>query len=100
MALFNLSPVHNVRCIIIYFEIFRIHLMLRQVLHLYRAESAKACMKGYFRKFHTHYFQPFYQLTAEVHTSGWSRNSTFILCVNCLVTFFIFSFRFAFDVFG
>src|SRR6476660_9519759 len=73
--------------------------MFAQVFYLNRAECSKTCMQRYFCKAHPLDLQALDQFLTEMQSCSWRRNGSFMLCIYGLVTFFIFFFRLAFDVF-
>ena len=86
------GTIHGFHRHFVYKHLFRIHLMLRQVLYVDVAEVTQTSVQSDICKVHTFNFQTFHQLTAEVQTSSRSSHRTLVLCKNRLEAFSIFRF--------
>src|SRR4029078_13134736 len=98
MAVF-LCAVHYLRGGIVNTIILCIHFMCAQIFHFDRAESSQARMQCYLRKTNSFDLEALYQFAAEVKSRCRCSYSSFMLCIYCLVTFFVLFVRFAFDIF-
>ena len=78
-------------CLVFFYHIkFRMHMMTFYIVNFYRTKSTKTDMQSYMRNLYSFFFDLLHQFFRKMKTGCRSCRRTVILCINSLVTVFVF----------